>query len=1304
MAAAQLAPVTPLQPSSTPARPPPTAPTRQFAGLVFARVDRDKLETLRALLARIGEETTNTMRGAAPEQPIIPFTEFETIHYARFVLLEDYRDLAPHLAFSTNYDGPPGEDSVSEGRALKLHLEELVRHGASGLERVFSCCAGFRAGHLLDFMRKSQRPASTFYVGSSGRSRNQILWEAELRRQVDLILDHTTFTDESPANVRDAVRTELRAKYTEIPSFPAQPDRTPQVARALRILITIALAVAALLSVGIGVLLSRWGLSGYLAVPALILLLGVGAGAAALRFRHLELSDPQFQPQFSLATVASFRKASQDENEFLQNQLTHLVPIKPGPLRWLLIRAVFAALDILARNQYNHGKLGGIPSIHFARWVLIPKRGVLFFSNFDSSWQSYLGDFIDQASSGLTAVWSNTVDYPRTTWLLTAGSRDASRFLAWTRAHQHPTQVWYSAYPGLSIVNINANTEIRRGLAESGSMDAKTWLFHLRGVDRLDADEVYANTREQAPLRMQDIQGIVLWGYGHMPEARYLMFRVKQSGAKLRAFIAGLPVTSAEGERDERPREPLLNVAFSYAGLLELGVEPELCERFSTAFVQGSHDPYRALVNGDIGADAPANWVWGSEQNPVHVLLLVYAETKSSVQLHADNFTQQALAAGLELVQSLEGTTLPGRKEHFGFRDGIAQPSVKGSGRGEIEGNSIAAGEFLLGHRDGYGNVSHSPESSAGFAFGRNGSYLVFRQLEQDVDAFWRYCASQNKDAVAFASKLVGRWPSGAPLVRHPHEQPPDDQFADEDTFTYLSNEDDNDRYGARCPFGAHIRRANPRDWQLGADPDESLELSNLHRILRRARPYGPPLDETMSADKLIAHALADSALGSAAPRRGLQFLCFNTSIDRQFEFVQQQWCNNPKFAGQNSDVDALIGARPPLKAIGIDPAAFTIQSDVGEELERRALNLQRFVRLVGSAYFFMPSLPAIRLFARDISTPSAAGELEQVPPDEQLHIDSLIDHLREKMKRDYGNEPVLRDAHPKMHGCVRALFKVEPGLDPALAVGIFSKPSTYQTWVRFSNASGTVSPDRAADLRGVALKLIDVAGTKLLDGAEDAQTHDFLLVSADSFMARDVAQFDGLVSAMCTGKGAFLKFLLKNPSVALKLYSSFQRHTNPLTIQYFSIVPYLLGSRAVKYTLKPQHPGDSAVPANAGPDYLRDALKRDLARGSVSFDFMVQLQTRPKRMPIEDASVAWSSRNAPFQKVATLEILRQEFDTASQREFGENLSFNPWRCLPEHRPLGGLSRARRQVYRALSGFRHDRNAAAQEEPGKFEP
>jgi Dyp-type peroxidase family len=1309
---------------------PKTTATRQFDGLVLVGVQPQNLDSLRRLLRQIGEQTIARMQRRIPLADVeLPFEKLETVHYARLVLIDrhpadDPQQPHPLLAFSTNFDGVEGDPDCSYERALELHIAELVREAGRALDRVFEHCEGFRSGQLAAYLKRHQRRAATFYVGSSGRSRNQILWEAELRRHVDAALD-ALGTQTAPAEaVREQILKRLAADEPyrpfvdgqgelDLPSFPAQPDNEPRITGTIHALIAAGVLVYLLAAAAIWLwapmpaqFLHQDGLSRSLRTlsSALLTLGALGGLAAALyaRFRHLETTDPQFQPELSEATHRAFEVASADENYFLQNQLTHVVRIKPGPLRWLLIRVVFRALQVLATLRYNKGKLGGIPSIHFARWVLIPNRRVLFFSNFDSSWPSYLGDFIDQASSGLTAVWSNTELYPRTKNLLAAGSRDASRFLAWTRKNQLPTQVWYSAYPGLSIVNVNTNTEIRRGLSQSGraEVDATTWLFRLRSVDRVLADHQFCE--REPPLSATEIQGIILHGYGHMPEARFVLLNVPQAGPdpKLFDWLRHLKVTSAQdGSRAEdanQTRGHLLNIALTHQGLKALGVDDSLCSRFATPFVQGSHDSYRARVNGDVGPSAPENWRWGGPDNPVHVLLLLYAKSVPAVEQVVARYLHETRGL-LEHVVTLEGTTLPGRKEHFGFRDGIAQPTLRGSGRAELPANSIAAGEILLGHRDGYGNVSQSPISAAGYAVGYNGSYLVFRQLAQDVVGFWRYSA-QHGDPLTIASKMVGRWPSGAPLVRHPEHDPEAARFEDQNDFFYLSNDQDNDRYGARCPFGAHVRRVNPRDWQLGQTREESLELSNLHRIVRRGRPFGPPLSDSMTPGSFLA-APADSP--RARDERGLQFLCFNANIERQFEFIQQQWANNPSFAGLNAGADPALGVSRQAGELGLDSFNFTVQTDVKLGVTPRCTGMQSFVRVVGSSYFFMPSLPAVRLLGEQLGKGLRGERFEQPPPDEQLFIDSLIDSLKQSLRRAYTGSQTLRDAHPKMHGCVKARFIVEDDLDDDLRVGLFAKPDTYEAWLRFSNASNRTQADAKADLRGAALKLMGVNGAKLLDGEEHCSTHDFVLVSHDTFFAKNVEEFAAFARALADGAAA--GFLLKHPRMALRYLASIGRHSSPLEIGYFGIVPYLFGDRAVKYQLRPSVRAQTAVPKEPAYNYLRAALKHRLSRGSVSFDFMVQVRADVSPHEIEDARRAWPERAYPVRKVARVEVLEQDFDTPARQVFGENLSFNPWRCLAEHRPLGGISRARRQVYRALSTFRHDRNAAPRLEPTRWD-
>jgi hypothetical protein len=168
---------------------------------------------------------------------------------------------------------------------------------------------------------------------------------------------------------------------------------------------------------------------------------------------------------------------------------------------------------------------------------------------------------------------------------------------------------------------------------------------------------------------------------------------------------------------------------------------------------------------------------------------------------------------------------------------------------------------------------------------------------------------------------------------------------------------------------------------------------------------------------------------------------------------------------------------------------------------------------------------------------------------------------------------------------------------------------------------------------------------------------------------------------------------------VLRNLLSALKRCANPLEIRYWSTTPYRFGEGAVKYSARPVSPAIDAVPANPSPDFLREAMTRTLDRGAVQFEFLVQRQTDPVRMPIEDPGAAWSEAVSPFRKIASIHIPAQSFDSAEQMTFAENLSFTPWHSLPEHRPLGGINRARKVVYKAISEFRHRCNGVARAEP-----
>jgi len=327
----------------------------------------------------------------------------------------------------------------------------------------------------------------------------------------------------------------------------------------------------------------------------------------------------------------------------------------------------------------------------------------------------------------------------------------------------------------------------------------------------------------------------------------------------------------------------------------------------------------------------------------------------------------------------------------------------------------------------------------------------------------------------------------------------------------------------------------------------------------------------------------------------------------------------------------------------------------------------------------------------------------ESPPADEAAFTRSIADRLKAKIIEDNPTGIMRRDAHPKMHGVVKAEFIVEPNLPADLRVGIFKEPKTYPAWIRFSNQSGSIRPDRKPDIRGMAIKLMGVPGEKLLEEERDEQTQDFILISTRVFVTRDVKEFDDLLKAIKSSVPAQLWFYVTRWRVTLNVLKALKKFANPLQIRYFSTTPYLWGDTAVKYSTIPQVSVPDTIPKNAEDDYLRTAMVRQLESGDARFDFAVQLRTDTATMPIEDPSKEWSEAASPYRKVATIVIPKQSFDTELQRAFGENLSFTPWHSLPEHRPLGGVNRARKLVYAFISTFRHQKNDAPRREPTSWD-
>ncbi|PIT02394.1 peroxidase [Bradyrhizobium nitroreducens] len=461
-----------------------------------------------------------------------------------------------------------------------------------------------------------------------------------------------------------------------------------------------------------------------------------------------------------------------------------------------------------------------------------------------------------------------------------------------------------------------------------------------------------------------DIQGMLKSGFGSLTTSCFRLLTIRDE-ALAKAWLAelldtGLIVSAKqvgkpkqekqekkkENEKATKPLDAVVAIGFTYSGLAKLGCRETSDHPFPTPFRSGMGSELRARLL----RDDDRQWSWTDREGPgggevVHILL---AEWKARGAVSRLPEIKSSAFSVIEVGEDSDFFDGDGKlREPFGFRDGLAQPVIRGlrdedgetlraarDEAGDLYGDRLVEpGEFILGYRNEYDELTFCPNvegwTSANGRFTLNGSYLAVRQFEQDVTAF-RAFEMANADffaanGVSAGEKLMGRRKNGLPLSwKGDPTVPAPDSAAD--AFRYRVDDAD----GFMCPKGAHVRRSNPRD-SLGIDVQSSIKSSKLHRLLRRGRPYR-----------------------ESSGRQGIFFIACNADLERQFEFIHQRWLQNRRFGTLESQDDPVVGSQP-------CPKTFTIPGLASG----REVSLQHFTQTLGGGYFFLPGIAALRFIAR---------------------------------------------------------------------------------------------------------------------------------------------------------------------------------------------------------------------------------------------------------------------------------------------------------------------------------------------------
>ncbi|HEY0382886.1 MAG TPA: hypothetical protein VGC72_11880 [Candidatus Elarobacter sp.] len=432
--------------------------TPQSSFMVMARVDRAREAELRALLASMNHGPGR----ADPHNALVPFAQYDALHFARFLILDDLT-----LGDGKLYELPPFDPPLElvlllehdgDSRAL---VARLARGSEPGLRAIFSCCDDFTPGtDLAAWMNAHSRPAAATYIHQVGRTTARVREEAALYDALEAYLDaNAALAGRSAADVHAAVRAFVNGE-TAAGRLTLSPERATPPGWQMRKLLNL---------IGVPLLLLIFSLP-----------LGVAAAVLLLRVRMLEGTDPEYCPRPDPRHVDLL---SSLEDHDVTNQFSAMGTIKPGFARRTACVSILFLLDFAVRHLYARGRLARVRTIHFARWTFVDdaKRRLLFTSNYDGSLDSYMDDFINKVAFGLNLVFSNGIGYPRSRWLVAGGAKDEQPYKNYIRRHELPTQVWYNSHPGLNATDLERNMLVRNGVETEALSEpqAREWLALL---------------------------------------------------------------------------------------------------------------------------------------------------------------------------------------------------------------------------------------------------------------------------------------------------------------------------------------------------------------------------------------------------------------------------------------------------------------------------------------------------------------------------------------------------------------------------------------------------------------------------------------------------------------------------------------------------------------------------------------------------------------------------------------------------------------------------------------------------------